>query len=95
MHAQPLRDRIIVRQDATREDVSPMGIVIAASKGIVESQKQLGRRGTVIAIGPKVYELKVGDRVLYGEFAHHEYREAGSTYQVLQEADVAGVIEDA
>ena len=94
MHARPLRNFIVVRQDATRDDVSPTGIVIAASKGIVESQRQLGRRGIVVAVGPDVTELAEGDRVLYGEFEHRRYREGGVEYQMLQDADIVGVIED-
>ena len=93
MKAKPLRDRIIVLQDDVREDVTSAGIVSMASKSMVESQKQLGRRGTVQAVGEAVHDLKRGDRVLYGEFLHQIYREGGINYIVLQEADIVGVIE--
>lgn len=93
MNTQPLRNFLLVEQDAEREDVSPAGIVIAATKGIVESQRQLGRRGTVVAIGPECV-VAIGDRILYGEFAHREVRENGKTYIALQDADIVGVIEE-
>lgn len=95
MKARPLRDNIFVLQDSLREDVTPSGIVITATKGIVESQKQLGREGTVVAIGPDVdpAQLRVGDRILYGEFSHPEYSENGKRYIRLSEKDVVGVIE--
>lgn len=95
MKLQPLRDNIVVLQDAVRENVTPSGIVIAASKGIVESQRQLGREGVVVAVGPDVdkQQLRVGDRILYGEFAHLEYEEGGRRYVRMSEKDVCGVLE--
>lgn len=91
----PLRDRIIVRQDAIRADVSAAGILIAASKGIVTSQEQLGRTGTVVACGEKVDQdqLKPGDRICYGEFDYQQVDHQGEKLIVMQDADVVGVIE--
>lgn len=90
-----LRDRILVLPDKVRDDVSAAGILIAASKGIVESQAQFGRCGTVIAVGDAVdqEQLKAGDRVLYGEFAFPECDHEGQKHIILQDADVCGVIE--
>lgn len=90
-----LRDRIQVLPEPVRDDVSSVGIVIAASKGIVESQAQFGRKGTVIAVGAGIdtEQLKPGDVVLWGEFVFAEYREDGVTYAILQDKDVAAVIE--
>lgn len=95
MKARPLRDNILVLQDPVREDVSPAGILIAATKGIIDSQKQFGRKGTVVAVGPDIdqRELAVGDRVLYGEFSHSTYREGGREYVRLRDDDIVGVIE--
>ena len=83
-----LRERILVKQDPERQHGS---IVVPASKGIVESQVQLGRTGTVMAIGPDVDrdQLPVGSRVVYGEF---EYPKFGDCF-VLQDQDICGVIE--
>lgn len=85
---KPLADYIFVRQDPEREFIG--GIVVATSKKIVESQKQLGRYGTVTAVGPEIdkEQLKVGDRICYGEF---EYPKTPDGLFVLQEADVAWV----
>jgi co-chaperonin GroES (HSP10) len=94
MKLTPLRDNIVVLQDETRDDIAA-GIVIAASAGIVDSQRQFGRRGTVIAVGADVdrAQLKPGDRILYGEFAYPEYIEGYTRYIRMSEKDVVGVIE--
>ena len=91
-----LRDRIQVLPDPVRDDVSSMGIVIAASKGIVDSRAQFGRKGTVIAVGEDIDadQLKAGDRILWGEFVFPEYREDGVTYAILQDKDITAVLED-
>jgi co-chaperonin GroES (HSP10) len=90
-----LRDRIQVLPDPVRDDVSSAGIVIAASKGIVDSRVQFGRRGTVIAVGADIdqEQLKAGDVVLWGEFTFPEYREDGVTYAILQDKDLTAVLE--
>jgi co-chaperonin GroES (HSP10) len=87
----PLHDYIFVRQDPEREYIG--GIIVAASTKIVESQRQLGRYGTVEAIGPDVDkdQLKVGDRICYGEI---EYPKGPNGCFILQEADVAWVMGD-
>lgn len=88
---KPLADYIFVQQDPEREYIG--GIIVAASKGIVTSQTQLGRFGTVKAVGPDVdkNQLKPGDRICYGEF---DYPKSPDGLFILQEADVAGVIDE-
>lgn len=89
-----LRDRIQVLPERVRDDVSSSGIVIAASKGIIDSRVQFGRKGTVIAVGADIdtAQLQPGDIVLWGEFTFPEYREDGSTYAILQDKDLTGVM---
>lgn len=91
-----LRDRIQVLPDPVRDDVTSAGIVIAASKGIVDSQAQFGRKGTVVAVGADIdaEQLKAGDRILWGEFVFPEYRDGGVTYAILQDKDITAVLED-
>ncbi len=86
----PLRGNIIVKQDPERAFGS--GIIVPASKGIVESQVQLGRFGTVLAIGPDIDrdQLNVGSRIVYGEFEHPKTPDG---YIILSEMDVCGVID--
>lgn len=89
-----LRDRIQVLPDPVRDDVSSAGILIAASKRMVDSRVQFGRKGTVISVGADIdtEQLKPGDVVLWGEFNFPEYREGGATYAILQDKDLTGVM---
>lgn len=95
MQAKPMRDRIIVLPDPTRDDITAAGIIVQARKGMHESQKQLGKTGTVIATGEGVdrEQLRPGDRICFGEFNYPEYRENHVTYLIMQDADICGVIE--
>lgn len=95
MKAKPMRDRILVLPDPSRDDITAAGIIVRARQGIHESQKQFGKTGTVVAIGEAVDadQLKPGDRILFGEFSYPEYRENHTAYLILQDADVCGVIE--
>ncbi len=50
--------------------------------------------GTVIACGPQATAVATGDTIRYGEFNFQEWRGPdGVVYQILQEADVAAVVE--
>ena len=49
--------------------------------------------GTVIRVGPLATCVEQGQTIRYGEFAFPEYSEAGQKYQIIQEADVAAVVE--
>lgn len=88
---KPLANRLFVLQDPEREYVG--GVIVPASKGIVKSQAQLGRFGTVTAVGPDVDrdQIKPGDRVCYGEF---EYPKTPNGEFVLSEMDICGVLDE-
>lgn len=50
--------------------------------------------GEVMACGPKATDVVVGDMIRYGEFTFPEWKGPdGVTYQIIQEADVAAVVE--
>jgi chaperonin GroES len=103
MIKQPLRDRIVVLPDPQRDDITTAGIVVKAREGfhttgnggMNESIYQLGRKGTVVNIGPGVDgdQLKPGDRILFGEFEYPEYHDGTTKYLVMQDADVCAVLE--
>jgi chaperonin GroES len=91
MSLRMLRDRVLVRP-----------IVRQLSSIIEVKNTERFNLGTVISVGPgrevggNVFPLdvKVGDTVRWGEFVFPEYKENGITYQILQEADIAAVVED-
>jgi chaperonin GroES len=102
MSFAPLRDRLLVKPDTQADHVSPSGLVLQARTGISGSRDQLGRTGTVIAIGPGVRTrrgvtippaVRIGDRILFGEWEYAKLSGDGIEWLVIQEADIEAVIE--
>jgi len=76
MNIKPLHDRVVVKP-IEADEVSAGGIVIP------DSAKEKSTKGEVVAVGPgkpldngsvRAPSLKVGDKVIYGQYA-------GSTYK--------------
>ncbi len=80
-----LHDRLLVRvDDGDGDRRSSGGILIPATA-------QVGRRLTwarVVAIGPNVRSVEVGDQVLFDPESHPEVELQGSEYVLLRERDV-------
>lgn len=83
-----LHDRVLVREDdGGRERKSMGGIVIP-------STAQMGRRlvwGKVVAIGPNVRTVELGDRVLFEPEDRGQVELQGREYVLLRERDVHAV----
>ncbi len=82
---QPLRDRVVVKPR-----VRKLSDIIFT----INSEKM--NEGTIVAVGPNVYEVKPGDFVKYGNGTYldwpvHEFD--GQDYQIIQEADICAVVE--
>jgi co-chaperonin GroES (HSP10) len=101
---KPTKDYLVVRQDP--HHVMPSGILVVPPKGIVESQKQWGHTGTVLAAGPGVWldvgkkqvfqttVVKPGDRIVWGEFLPNaEIKHNGERCIIIREKDVCGIVE--
>jgi len=85
-----LHDRVLVELDKdSAERRSASGIVIPATA-------TLGRRlswATVVAAGPNVRQVAVGDRVLFDPEDHAEVEVSSKDYILLRERDVHAVAE--
>lgn len=83
-----LHDRVLVREDNDgRERRSMGGIVIPATA-------QVGKRlvwGKVVAIGPNVRNVELGDRVLFEPEDRGQVELQGIDYVLLRERDVHAV----
>lgn len=83
-----LHDRVLVREDSdTRERRSMGGIVIPVTA-------QVGRRlawAKVVAIGPNVRSIEVGDRVLFEPEDRGQVELQGIDYVLLRERDIHAV----
>ena len=94
MSIKPLHDRVVVKP-IEAEEVSAGGILIP------DSAKEKSTKGEVVAVGPgkpldngsvRAPALKVGDKVIYGQYAGSSYKSEGVEYKVLREDDVLAVI---
>ena len=82
----PLHDRILVKP-----------IVRVLSDVLIVENKEKFNEGTIVAIGPKVRDVKVGERIKYGNGTYLDWpvhKVDGVDHQLIQEGDVACVIEE-
>jgi len=94
MELKPLHDRVVVRA-LDPETRSPGGIVIP------DNAKEKPTTGEVLAVGPgRVTDdgvtvpvtVKVGDRVLFGQYAGQKIKVNGEEIAILREEDVLAVV---
>jgi len=95
MSIRPLQDRVVVRR-TEEETKSAGGIVIPDSAAEKPSQ------GEVIAVGPgkklengslQEVDVKVGDKVLFGQYAGNTVKIDGEELLIMTENEIFGVIE--
>jgi co-chaperonin GroES (HSP10) len=82
----PLRDRVVVKPQV--RNISDI---------IYVNNKEPFNEGTIVSIGPKVREVKVGDFIKYGngDYLHWPTQKIdGQDYQIIQEADICAVVEE-
>lgn len=95
MSIRPLQDRVVVRR-TEEETKSAGGIVIPDSAAEKPSQ------GEVIAVGPgkkldsgsiQEVDLRVGDKILFGQYAGSTVKLDGEELLIMNESEVFGVVE--
>lgn len=95
MKIRPLYDRVVLRR-VESESTSAGGIVIP------DSASEKPNRGEVVATGPgallengenRPMTVKVGDQVLFTDYAPTEIKVDGETYLVLSESDILAIID--
>lgn len=95
MKIRPLHDRIVVKR-LEEEALSAGGIVLPDTATEKPSQ------GEVLAVGPgkvldngdlRATELKIGDKVLFGQYGGSTVTLDGDELLILSESEVFGVIE--
>ncbi|HHO69926.1 MAG TPA: co-chaperone GroES [Halothiobacillus sp.] len=96
MKIRPLRDRVLVKR-VEEERTTAGGIVLP------DSAAEKPNRGEVIAVGPgksndkgevRPISVKVGDIVLFSQYAGSKIKVDGEELLMMGEDDILGVIED-
>ena len=89
MKIKPLSDRVLIQPNPAEEKT-------AAGLIIPDTAKEKPLAGKVVAVGPGTsevkMEVKVGDQVLYGEYAGTEVTVEGETYLIMRQSDIFAVI---
>jgi chaperonin GroES len=91
---RPIDNRVLVLQD-TEQNVTKGGIIIP------ETAKERPMKGTVIKAGPGTYSttgvliptsVKEGDRILFGKYGGTEVILDGTTYLIMRDSDIYGIL---
>ena len=94
MTIRPLADRVVIKMTEA-EEVSKGGIILAASakeKPSVAEVIAVGEGGMVDGHEVKM-ELKVGDKVLVGQYAGSKVKLDGEEYTIVHQSEVLAVVE--
>lgn len=87
MKIRPLRKQVIVKP-ITKEEKTKTGIILPDT-----AEKEKPEQGMVMAIGPKVKEVKKGDLVLFTQYSPNEIKVDGKELLVIKEEDILAIIE--
>ncbi|VXC01315.1 Cpn10 chaperonin GroES, small subunit of GroESL [Luteimonas sp. 9C] len=91
---KPLYDRIVVKP-VEAEEKSAGGILIP------DNAKEKPTKGEVVAVGEgkaldngsvRAPKVKVGDIVIYGQYAGSAYKADGVEYKIVKEDDVLAIV---
>ena len=94
MTIRPLADRVVIKMTEA-EEVSKGGIILAGSakeKPSVAEVIAVGAGGMVDGHEVKM-ELKVGDKVLIGQYAGSKVKLDGEEYTIVHQSEVLAVVE--
>ena len=95
MKIRPLHDRVVIRREE-QETKTAGGIVLPGSAAEKPSQ------GEVIAVGNgliteagevRPLDVKVGDKVLFGQYAGSTVKVDGEELLIMKETDILGILE--
>jgi chaperonin GroES len=82
---KPLADRVV----AVREEVSTK---TASGLYLPENSKENPDIAKVVAIGPDVKHLKVGDRIVYKEYSTTDLKVNEEEFLIVKEEDVLATV---
>lgn len=86
---KPLADRVLV-EPAPAEEKTAGGIIIP------DTAKEKPLHGKIIAAGEgkkdEPMTVKVGDSIMYGQYAGTEIKLDGKDYLIMRESDIYGII---
>lgn len=94
MNLKPLYDRVVIKP-IEADEVTAGGIVIP------DNAKEKPTKGEVVAVGEgkaldngsvRAPKIKVGDKVIYGQYSGSAYKLEGVEYKIVKEDDILAVL---
>ena len=95
INVKPLHDRVLVKRVEEAGEQKVGGIIIP------DSAKEKPLQADVVAVGPgeyddsgkrKALDVKVGDKVLIGNWSGTEVKIDGEEYLILKENEILGIL---
>ena len=95
MNIKPLGNRVVIKR-AEAQEQTKSGILLTGAA------KEKPQYADVIAVGPGIVvdgvrvemEVKVGDKVLYSQYAGNDIKIDGEDVIILKEDDILAIIEE-
>ena len=87
MIIKPWGERILIKQ-TEQEEVTKSGIVLP---GTASKEKPI--IGEVLAVGSKIEEVKVGDKVIFEKYSGTEVKDGEESYLILEKDNVLAIVE--
>lgn len=82
---QPLAEYVVAQLEAA-ETKTASGIYLP------EAAAEKPKTAKVVAVGKKVADVKVGDRILYKSFSATEVKFEGQEYILVEEEDILAIV---
>ena len=94
MKIRPLHDRVVVRR-MEEETTTAGGIVLPGSAAEKPNQGEVVAvgNGQITDNGVRALDVKVGDTVMFGQYAGTEIKVDGEDLLIMQENDIVAVID--
>ena len=87
MIIKPLGERVLIKQ-TEQEEVTKSGMVLP---GTASKEKPI--IGEVLAVGSKIEEVKVGDKVIFEKYSGTEVKDGEESYLILEKDNVLAIVE--
>ena len=82
---KPLADRVVAVREKAQEKT-------ASGLYLPDSSKEKPVMATVVAVGPKVEQVAVGDKIVYKEYSTTDLKINGTEYLIVKEDDVLATV---
>lgn len=84
---KPLKERVVVKYSNEEVEKTAGGLYVP------DVAKEKPQKGTVVAVGSEVKELKVDDVVLFEKYSGAKIKLNDIEYLIIKEEDILGIIQ--